>query len=96
MVLGDVTIVVPDGQTREEWYPLVNDPGLHAAGVEIGARAIFQPQGPPQLCIVFRLEAREWSVDCMHVAVYAGPIESLPNNPTRFKRILNIEHSKNF
>ncbi len=73
-----MTIVVPDGQTREQWYPLVNDPGLHAAGVEIGARAIIKTSGPPQLRIVFRAGDREWSVECVHVAVYSGSLESLP------------------
>ncbi len=67
----------PEG-TREQWYPLVNDPHLHAAGVEIGARAIIKTSGPPQLRIVFRAGDREWSVECVHVAVYSGTLESLP------------------
>jgi hypothetical protein len=62
----------------EQWYPLANDPGLHAAGVEIGARVTPQPKGPPQLRIVFRAGGKEASVDCVHVAVYAGSLESLP------------------
>ncbi len=70
--------MIPVKETREQWYPLVNDPHLHAAGVEIGARAIIKTSGLTQLRIVFRAGDREWSVECVHVAVYAGPLESLP------------------
>ncbi len=67
----------PEG-TREQWYPLANDPGLHAAGVEIGARVTFQGDKPPKMRIVFRAGGKEASVECVHVAVYAGSLESLP------------------
>ncbi len=64
--------------TLEEWYPLAKDPGLHAGGVEIGARATIKPNGAPELRIVFRRGKSEAYVTCVHVAVYAGPLESLP------------------
>ncbi len=65
--------------TREQWYPLASDPGLHAAGVEIGARAIIKGSGAPEMRIVFRRGSIEAYVTCVHVAVYAGPLESLPS-----------------
>ncbi len=58
--------------------PAWDDPGLHAAGVEIGARVTVQPKGPPQLRIVFRIGIREASVTCVHMAVYTGPLDTLP------------------
>jgi hypothetical protein len=63
---------------REQWYPLANDPGLHAAGVEIGARLIFVEKKPPQMRIVFRRGSTEAYVACVHVVVYQGTLESLP------------------
>ncbi len=70
---------LPNG-TREEWYPLASDPDLHTAGVEIGARATFKGKGAPELRIVFRRGSTEAYVTCVHVAVYAGPLESLPSD----------------
>ncbi len=63
---------------REQFYPLVNDPGLHAAGVKIGARVKSSPHHSPQLRIVFRAWNNEASVECVHIAVYAGPLDTLP------------------
>ena len=74
----DNLLVSPKLDQWEQWYPLVNDPGLHVAGVEIGARVTPQPDKPSQLRIVFRAGKAEASVECVHVAVYAGPLESLP------------------
>ena len=68
----------PPVGTREQWYPLSNDPGLFAAGVEVGTRVTVRPKGPPQLRIVFRAGGKEAEVTCVHVAVYAGSLESLP------------------
>ncbi|OLS16069.1 MAG: hypothetical protein RBG13Loki_0311 [Promethearchaeota archaeon CR_4] len=63
---------------KQHWYPLANDPALHAAGVEIGARMLLLSGESPQLRISFRANGKIASVKCVHVAVYAGPLASLP------------------
>ncbi len=66
---------VPPGDVREQWYPLVHDPVLRDAGVEVGARALFSPGGPPLLRILFRAGGTEASVECVHVILN----ENLPD-----------------
>ncbi len=61
----------------EQWYPLANDPDLQAAGIEIGARAVFQAGSPPQLRIMFRAGGKEASAECVHAAIYQEHLESL-------------------
>ncbi|OLS14580.1 MAG: hypothetical protein RBG13Loki_1771 [Promethearchaeota archaeon CR_4] len=74
----DKRLVSPKLYRWEQWYPLQNDPRLFTAGIEIGARVTVQPEKPPKLRIVFRGGDEEASVDCVHVAVYSGSLESLP------------------
>ncbi|OLS13295.1 MAG: hypothetical protein RBG13Loki_3078 [Promethearchaeota archaeon CR_4] len=74
------TPIQPSTGIREKWHSLANDPGLNRAGVEVGARAIFQPNGSPQMRIVFRAGDKESSVECVHVALYSGSLESLPSD----------------
>ena len=61
-----------------QFFPLQGDPSLHAAGVEIGAKVHVPPDKNPSLRIVFRAGDKEDEVTCVHVAVYAGSLESLP------------------
>ncbi len=63
---------------REQFYPLLQDPDLHAAGVEIGARVIFHELDCPKLRIIFRRGTKEAEVACVHVAIYAGSLDDLP------------------
>lgn len=65
----------PEMFTWEEWYPLQNDPALHAAGIEIGARVIVLLHrsftAPWEVFrnfmtrIVFRKFEREGQVHCL-------------------------------
>lgn len=57
----------------EAWFPLAADPSLHARGVQAGARVVVTPEPPIQNRIVFRIGPREAVVECVHLAVYAGP-----------------------
>ncbi len=62
----------------EQWYPLPNDPGLSAAGVEIGAKVTVELRRRPQLRIVFRIGDKEARVECLRLAMYPGPLGSFP------------------
>lgn len=57
---------------KEQFYPLIADPELNAAGVEIGARAKFREGKKPKLRIIFRTGSEQAEVDCVVVGVQEG------------------------
>ncbi len=77
-----IALHFPNKTTRylhyEEWFPLLEDPSLHAAGIEVGARVEIDDKEGVHNRIVFRKGEREATVECTHTVVYAGPIEGMP------------------
>ncbi len=47
----------------EAWFPLNSDPGLAAAGVEVGAHVDWATTGSGKSYIVFRNDQRETAID---------------------------------
>ncbi len=61
----------------EMWYPLQNDPALHAVGVEMGAlvqviQQKYNKKITPQVRIVFKRGDKRERVDCVHIVVTSG------------------------
>ncbi len=66
------------GGKCEQFYPLPNDSGLQAAGVEVGARVTLRPGDAPQLRIIFRRGKVTAEVTCVHVVLCKVRLADLP------------------